>query len=78
MFYDETMMRHIELHTIENSADQKLANEIGLEVSDFESCENCFEPVGETADGKKFVPFLLALDDEAEWIVCLPCASPVL
>ncbi len=72
------MMRHIELHTIENAEEQRLANEIGLETSDFESCETCFEPVGELADGKKFVPFLLALDDESEWIVCLECAKPVL
>lgn len=78
MFYDKPMMRHIELHLIENSNDQTLANEIGLETGDFESCENCFEPVGETADGSKFTPFLIALDDQAEWIVCVECASPVL
>lgn len=72
------MMRHIELHLIENAEDQRLGNEIGLESGDNEICENCFMPVGESEDGRKFVSFFIVLDDEAEWIVCSACASPVL
>lgn len=72
------MMRHIELHTIENSEDQRLANEIGLETSDNEVCENCYAQVGVSFTGSSFNPFLIALDDESEWIICLECAEPLL
>jgi hypothetical protein len=78
MFYDEPMMRHIEMHLIENAEDQRLANEMGLETSDSEVCETCFLPVGEDESGVRFVRFLIVLDDEAEWIVCQRCAEPVL
>jgi len=71
-------MRHIELHTIENSKDLVTANQVGLEVAGAETCEECFKQVGETSVSKKFVPFVLALDDEAEWVVCFECASPIL
>lgn len=77
MFYDKTMMRHIEMHLIENAEDQRQANNVGLDIADDEVCENCYEAVGES-DKKKFTPFLLVLDDEAEWVVCFECASPVL
>jgi hypothetical protein len=71
-------MRHIELHTIESSKDVAIANQVGLEISGAETCEECFEQVGESPVSKKFVPFVLALDDEAEWVVCFECASPIL
>ncbi len=71
-------MRHIELHLIENSEDQRQGNEIGLDSGDDEICETCFAAVGESVDGKKFVPFFIVLDEDAEWIVCLDCADPVL
>lgn len=71
-------MRHIEIHTIENSKDVATANQVGLEVAGAETCEECFKQVGETPVSKKFVPFVLALDDEAEWVVCFECASPIL
>lgn len=77
MFYDKSM-RHIELHTIESSKDVATANQIGLEVAGAETCEECFKQVGETPVSKKFVPFVLALDEEAEWVVCFECASPIL
>ena len=77
MFYDKPM-RHIELHTIESSKDVATANQVGLEVAGAETCEECFQQVGESPISKKFVPFVFALDDEAEWVVCFECASPIL
>jgi hypothetical protein len=77
MFYDKPM-RHIELHTIESSKDVATANQIGFKVDNAETCEECFQQVGESPVSKKFVSFVLALDDEAEWIVCFECASPIL
>ena len=76
MFYDKNIMRHIEMHLIESSKDTTSANNVGLEIGDNESCEECFKPVGDV-DGT-FVPFVFLLDDEAEWIVCAECATPVL
>lgn len=64
------------MHLLENSKDVTSANTVGLEVGDDEVCEECFKPVGEVAG--TFVPFLLLLDDESEWVVCAECASPVL
>ena len=78
MFYDKTMMRHIEMHQIENAEDLRQANNVGLDIAEDEVCENCYEAVGESTDAKKFAPFLLVLDDEAEWVVCVECATPVL
>jgi hypothetical protein len=78
MFYDKSMMRHIELHTIENSKDVVAARQIGLEIGDGEICEECFKQVGESPLSNKFAPFVYVLDDEAEWVVCIECASPVL
>jgi hypothetical protein len=79
MFYDKSIMRHIEMHLIESSKDVQTCNLTGLDVSDDESCEECFKPVGESASGSsKFVSFVLCLDDESEWVVCSECASPVL
>jgi|688.fasta_scaffold05142_50 hypothetical protein len=77
MFYDKPM-RHIELHTIESSKDVVTANQIGFKVDNAETCEECFQQVGESPVSKKFAPFVLALDDEAEWVVCFECASPIL
>ena len=70
-------MRNIEIHTIEDAHDLTLANEVGLDVYDDETCGNCREEVGSTSAGK-FVKFAILLDEEAEWIVCLDCAQPVL
>lgn len=70
-------MRHLELHLINNAEDQRVAQEIGLDVFDEETCQNCLQSVGDSR-GNKFVPFALVLDDQEEWIVCSDCASPVL
>ncbi len=71
-------MRHIEIHLIEESKDVITANQVGLECEASETCEECFKQVGETPVSKKFVPFCFILDDEAEWVVCKDCATPVL
>jgi len=72
------MARHIEMHLIENSKDLQLAETSGLDVYEDDKCENCYRLVGDSGDSKVFVPFLIILDDEAEWIVCKECAEPVL
>lgn len=64
------------MHLLENSKDINSANNVGLEVSDDEICEECQQPVGEVKG--TFVPFVFILDDEAEWVVCADCAKPVL
>lgn len=71
-------MRHIEMHLIESSKDIQTSTISGLDVDEDETCEECFNPVGEVEGSSKFVPFVLCLDDEAEWVVCAECASPVL
>lgn len=70
-------MRHIEIHVIENTQDVILASKAGLDVYDSETCEECSHEVGDSA-GKVFVPFLVLLDEDSEWIVCATCANPVL
>jgi hypothetical protein len=65
------------MHLIETSEDVRLANVAGLDVENDETCEECLKPVGDSAT-KKFKPFVLLLDDEAEWVVCADCAIPVL
>jgi enoyl-[acyl-carrier-protein] reductase (NADH) len=69
-------MRHIEMHVIETVKDLELADVAGLDVYATETCEECFEQVGE--DVGNFKKFVVLLDDESEWIVCENCASPVL
>jgi hypothetical protein len=69
-------MRHIEMHVIETVRDLELADTAGLDVYETEACDECFEPVGE--DAGTFKKFVVLLDDESEWIVCVDCASPVL
>jgi len=77
MFYD-TCMRHIEMHLIENSHDIVLAAEAGIEAFSAEVCEVCSLDVGDAVNTYAFKPFVVVLDDEAEWIVCTLCAEPVL
>lgn len=72
------MARHIEMHLVEDSKDLHSAELAGLDVYDDDKCENCYRVIGDSNDSKEFVPFLIILDDEAEWIVCKECAEPVL
>lgn len=76
MFYDKSIMRHIEMHLLETSKDVSSANNVGLEVGDDEVCEECYKPVGDVVGS--FVSFVLLLDEDAEWIICADCARPVL
>lgn len=76
MFYDKRM-RHLEMHVIENSHDIVLAAEAGVEAFSAEVCEVCSQDVGDNS-GYNFRPFVVILDEEAEWIVCVRCAEPVL
>lgn len=69
-------MRHIEMHVVESLHDFSLAEIAGLDVYEEETCEECFEKVGELE--LKFIPFVVLLDEESEWIVCMECAKPVL
>jgi hypothetical protein len=78
MFYDKSIMRHIEMHLIESSKDVQSANNVGLSVDNDEVCEECLLPVGEVVGSSKFASFVLCLDDEDEWVVCADCARPVL
>ena len=71
------VMRHIEVHVLETSKDIASANQIGFEVDASETCEECYKSVGVSISGK-FTPFCFVLDDEAEWVVCTECASPIL
>jgi hypothetical protein len=68
-------MKHIEMHVIETVRDLALTETAGLDVYESESCKECFEPVGE--DSGNFKPFVVVLDEESVWIVCVNCASPV-
>jgi hypothetical protein len=55
-----------------------LAAEAGVEAFSAEVCEVCSKEVGDTLNAYDFKPFVVVLDDEAEWIVCTLCAEPVL
>lgn len=76
MYYDKTM-RHVELHFIETAHDLASAELAGLDVYEDDTCDTCHEPIGEQRV-EKFVPFVILLDDEQEWVVCADCAEPVL
>lgn len=72
-------MRHIEVHLLETTKDVASANQVGFDVDATETCEECFKSVGVNAFApNKFIPFCFILDDEAEWVVCAECASPIL
>ena len=73
-------MRHIEMHLIENSHEERLATLAGLDVYEDELCSECKEAVGSNAvdHEQQYKPFLIVLDDDSEWIVCKDCASAVL
>jgi hypothetical protein len=72
------VMRHIELHVIEEEEDLTSAETAGLDVYSTETCENCMDQVGVIEEGTNFNPFAVLLDDESEWIVCTSCADAVL
>lgn len=71
-------MRHIELHTVHSNADLDKARVSGLIDEEFAlaDCAGCAAPLGDNA--MEFEPFVLCLDDENLWVVCLHCADNVL
>lgn len=71
-------MKNIELHLMDSDGDVYLGVQAGLidvEDTDEPTCLNCAEDVG-PIDGA-FYPYVVALDDESQWVVCEECASPV-
>lgn len=71
------MTRHIEVHLLESPEDRDALNHAGFDLFEVETCEQCFEEVGEVPDGE-FVPYAACLDEDDEWIVCATCAEPIL
>lgn len=71
------LMRHLEAHLIESPHDIVLAEKAGLDIYEDDTCDNCHEPIGESRV-EKFIPFVILLDDESEWVVCATCAEPIL
>lgn len=72
-------MKNIELHLMDSNGDVDLGVQAGLiELTDTHdpNCANCSEDVGPI--GASFYPYVVALDDESQWVVCEECASPVL
>lgn len=71
-------MRHIELHTVHSHADMQQARVSGLVDEKFvlADCAGCAGALGDNATD--FEPFVLCLDDQHLWVVCLPCADNVL
>lgn len=70
-----TGMRHIELHVVQTPTDAEAAVAAGLLDDHFylTDCANCGDEVGATED---FAPYVLCLDDQVQWTICLECAEP--
>jgi hypothetical protein len=77
VLYDKTM-RHIEMHVISNTTDERLANLAGLDTYDDESCAHCRELLGTASSETSFKSYVILLDENSEWVVCSTCALPVL
>ena len=78
VLYDKTM-RHIEMHVISNTSDERLANLAGLDTYDDDSCAQCKEPLGtESSDKTGFKAYVILLDEDSEWVVCVSCATPTI
>lgn len=71
------MMRHIEVHLLESPEDRDSLNHVGFDLFETETCDQCHEEVGEVPDSE-FVPYVVCLDEDDEWIVCAVCAEPIL
>lgn len=69
-------MRAIELHLIEDEVDAGMAIVAGLvtpeDLADI-ACISCTEEVGQS--GGAFYSYLIGLDGDDQWIVCLECAQ---
>jgi hypothetical protein len=71
------VMRHIEVHLLESPEDRDSLNHVGFDLFEVETCDQCSEEVGEIPD-EEFVPYVVCLDEDDEWIVCAVCAEPIL
>ena len=72
-------MRHLESHVAFNVHDVELAvlsGLVGQSIRDGGVCANDGREVGERLSG--FVPFVIVLDDETEFLLCVECAQPIL
>lgn len=71
-------MRHVELHTVHSNADIERAHASGLVEDDFvlADCAGCAGALGDNATD--FEPFVICLDDQHLWVVCMSCAENVL
>jgi hypothetical protein len=71
-----TGMRHIELHVVQTPTDAEAAVAAGLLEDDFylTDCSACGDEIG-AAD--EFVPYVLCLDEDFQWAICLYCAEPI-
>jgi hypothetical protein len=69
-------MRAIELHLIEDDGDENVAIVAGLitpaDVVD-PKCISCTEDIGQV--GAAFYTYLIGLDEDDQWLVCLDCAQ---
>jgi hypothetical protein len=71
-------MKSIEVHVLESEYDSYLAVTAGLlEVDDLDgsACIACYEDVGHVQE--KFIGYVVVLDGDSQWEVCLECAAPV-
>jgi hypothetical protein len=70
-------MRHIEIHTIETEVDSISAFNTGLIPDVFYTgiCSGCGDEVGVLEES--FEPYVVVLEDEDEWHLCLYCAESV-
>jgi hypothetical protein len=71
-------MRHIEMHLTETVDDARSMEYLGLiRFEDEEYCEHCLEPIA-YVDDEEFEPCVIVLDEDGSFLICIPCASPVL
>jgi hypothetical protein len=70
-------MIHTELHTVHDAGEAEALAEAGLpHITNEESCASCAAPVG-CVEGK-FIPAVIVLNDEHDWVLCMRCAAPTL
>lgn len=74
-------MRSLEVHIVETASDVDLAIKAGLlepQHLDYSTCSECDDAIGHVIDDGSFEPFAVVIDvDDADWVVCTDCASPV-
>jgi len=75
-------MRSLEVHYFETERDLSLALNSGLILPEqlaLTGCTECEEKLCYSDIKSKFTPFVLVVDEnDQDWVVCEPCASPIL